>query len=300
MKVKVKRRSVLSETQDKGRRILFIVYLTIFILFSLFYIYPLFWCLMNTMKTAYEFNENALALPSKFTFEEFGRVFTEFTKSAGTMGRIDFWGMLVNSIWQAFGRAFCTILASILVAYPLARYNFPGKKLIFGIIIFRITIPIVGASAAGYKLFRSLNLLDNPGIFWVAWFASFDMNALILYGYFQGISKTYSEAAYLDGASKLTVLWKIILPQAFPCILALYVTQVMAVWNDYTTSMVYLRSYPNLAYGLYSFNETKNFLQNGSAIYFAAILLTSIPPILLYVLGQKTMINNMSIGGLKG
>ncbi len=293
--LKVKQKNALSEIQDKGRLIVFIIYLMIFILFSLFYLYPIFWCFTNAMKTPFEFFESSVAMPKQFTSSQFISVFSDF--QLGTNG---FMQMLINSMWQAFGRAFCTITASILVAYPLARYNFPGKNLIFGIIIFRITIPIVGASAAGYKLFRTLNMLDNPGIFWFAWFSSFDMNALILYGYFQGISKTYSEAAYLDGASKMTVLLKVILPQAFPCILALYITQVMVVWNDYTTPMIYLRSYPNLAYGLYEFDELSKFLENGKPVYFAAILLTSIPPILLYVLGQKTMINNMSIGGLKG
>lgn len=281
--------------RDTSQNITFVIYFIIFLLFTFISLYPIYWCFINSMKSLIEFKEDSLGLPKSFELSHYAMVFTEF-EVAGQ----NFWKMLFNSAWQTFGACFLNVMASVLVAYPISRYNFPGKKLIYAIIIFRITIPIVGAAAAQYKLFRTLNMLNNPSTFWVAWLGGFDMTALILYGYFSSISKTYSEAAFLDGANRLQVLWYAILPQAIPCIVALFVNQVIGKWNDYTTPQLYLRGYPNLALGLYVFEGASLFIPDGKTIYFAAVILSAIPPIILYSAGQKLMLENMSVGGLKG
>ena len=281
--------------RDASHNVVFCIYFVLFLAFAFMSLYPIFWCLINSMKSMEEYYAGSLALPQTFTLKNFAEVFVSF-ELAGQK----FWRMLFNSFWQAFGSCFLNVAASILVAYPLARYDFPGKKLLYGVIIFRITIPIIGSAAAEYKMFRGLNMLDNPSSFWMAWLSGFDLTALILYGYFQGISKTYSEAAFLDGANGLQVLWYAVLPQAVPCIVALYINQVIAKWNDYTTAQLYLRSYPNLAYGLYEFDGLTLFLEGGKPIYFASIILAAIPPVVLYASGQKLMLENMAVGGIKG
>ena len=281
--------------RDKSQNIIFGVYFVLFLFFSVFSIYPMFWCVINSMKTLEEYFEGSLALPNRFTLVNYANVFKVF-EIAGQ----NYWVMLFNSFWQAFGSCFLNVGASVLIAYPIARYNFPGKKLLYGIIIFRITIPIIGSAASEYKLFRTLGMIDNPLSFWMAWVSGFDLTALVLYGYFSGISKTYSEAAFIDGANRLQVFFYAVLPQAMPCIVALYINQVIAKWNDYTTPQLYLRSYPNLAYGLYEFDGMSLFVEGGKPVYFASIILTAIPPIVLYSAGQKLMLENMSIGGIKG
>lgn len=280
--------------RDASQNIVFVVYFIIFLAFCVLSLYPIYWCFINSMKGLIEFAENPLGLPSRFNFDHYVGIFDKF-EVAGQ----NFWQMLWNSCWQTFGACFLNVAASVMVAYPISRYNFPGKKIIYGIIIFRITIPVVGSAAAQYKLFRDLNMLSNPSSFWMAWLGGFDMTALILYGYFQSISKAYSEAAYLDGANRFQVLWYAVLPQAVPCIIALYVNQVIGKWNDYTTSQLYLREYPNLALGLYSFEKAAVF-EGGMPVYFATVIISAIPPIILYSAGQKLMLENMSIGGIKG
>lgn len=281
--------------RDTSQNVVFVIYFVIFLAFTLLSLYPIYWCFINSMKSIIEFEGDSLALPKVFDMSHYKMVFTEF-EVAGQ----NFWKMLLNSAWQTFGACLLNVTASVLVAYPISRYNFPGKKLVYAIIIFRITIPIVGSAAAQYKLFRTLNMLNNPKTFWVAWLGGFDMTALILYGYFSSISKTYSEAAFLDEANRLQVLWYAILPQALPCIVALFINQVIGKWNDYTTPQLYLREYPNLALGLYSFESASDFIKDGKTVYFAAVILTAIPPVILYSAGQKLMLENMSVGGLKG
>ncbi len=280
---------------DKSQTVTFVVYFVLLIVTSISFLYPVFWIFQNSMKTVEEFFDNPNALPKSWKLSYYFEIFKSFK-----VGSVGFLEMVWNSFWLTFGGQALNILASICVAYPLARYKFPLHKFFFGIIVFRITIPILGASAAGYKFLRTLGMIDNPTTFMLTYFSGFDLNALIFYGYFKVIDRGYSEAAYIDGASCLQVLFKIILPQALPSILALYINSVMGHWNNYSTPQINLPSYPNLALGIYSFENDMLFIENGSAKFFGAIIISSLVPITLFAISQKTMLKNMSVGGLKG
>ncbi|MGN1061497.1 MAG: hypothetical protein ACI4RO_00065, partial [Candidatus Scatosoma sp.] len=71
-------------------------------------------------------------------------------------------------------------------------------------------------------------------------------------------------------------------------------------WNDYSRSMIYLRNYPNLAYGLYLFHTESNWIEDSKPIYFAAAVISAIPVIVLYASTQKLILTNITAGGLKG
>lgn len=282
--------------QDGSQKVVFVIYFVLFIIFSAFCIYPILWCVFNSLKTMEEYMNNLNGIPQRWDFSIYADIFKSFK-----VGSIGFWTMAFNSIWLAFGSQLFNVLASMCVAYPLARYNFHGKKFFYGIIIFRITIPIIGAGAAGYKLMRSLNMINNPPLWMITNFSGFDMAALIMYGYFKNISREYSEAAFIDGATVMQTFVNVIVPQAIPCILALYVSNVMGSWNNYATPMITLPKYPNLALGIYEIDRGAAFLgKNGQAKKFGAIVLSAIVPVLLFTLSQKMMLQNMSVGGLKG
>ena len=104
----------------------------------------------------------------------------------------------------------------------------------------------------------------------------------------------------MDGASNWTILMKIILPQVTPCIVAIAITQATGVWNNYSISMIYLRDYPNLAYGMYLFKDSTFLVKDSMPIYFAAAVISCIPVIILYASTQELILTNMTTGGLKG
>ncbi len=293
--MKLVRKKINRIKQDKGQTIVFTVYFILFVVFSFAYIYPLFWCFINSLKSPMEYFENANALPSSWNILIYREIFKSFK-----IGSSGFWSMTWNSVWQAFGGQGLNVLASLFVAYPLARYEFPGKKFFYWIIIFKITIPIIGAGAAAYKFYRALGMINNPLMFMITYFNGFDFAALIMYGYFKNISKEYSEAAFIDGATKMQTMLFVVMPQAFPCVLALYISNVMKYWNVYSTSQIYLPKYPNLALGIYEFEKSALFAENGTSKFFGSIILSSLVPMILFGLGQKTMLENMSVGGLKG
>lgn len=277
-------------------KILIIVFFVFFAIMAAFHIIPLIWALINSLKTAEEYFDNNLALPKwPWQFKNYINVFSDFKYHDIYYGE-----MLFNSLWMLVVNVFVNVASSALLAYAIARFRFPGRDFLYTVVIFANIIPIIGSGPSQFKLMNTLNMINNPYLIWLSWAGGFDFAFIILYGNFKGISPAYSESAKMDGAGDWCVFLKIILPQAFPCIAAIAITQAIGVWNNYGTVMIYLREYPNLAYGLYIFNTESNFVENSKAIYFAASIISAIPVIVLYACSQNLILTNMTAGGLKG
>ncbi len=276
-------------------KVTYIAFFTMFLFFAIIYVFPILWTVMNSLKTGAEYFDDGMALPTAWRFNNYLRVFTEFKVRQYT-----YLDMLYNSLWILVINVTCEILSSALLAYGLARFRFPGKEFLYAVVIFSQTIPIIGAGAASYKLRYALGMINNPALIWISWLSGFDFAFIVFYGNFKGISMTYSEAAKIDGASNWRILFQIIFPQAFPCIAAIAITTATGVWNNYSISMIYLRDYPSLAYGLYLFNTAANYVEDSRTIYFAATVVSCIPVIVLYACSQKLILSNTAVGGLKG
>ena len=208
--------------------------------------------------------------------------------------------MLFNSWWILIVYVTVNVCSSSLLAYALSRFRFPGSKFLYSVVIFANTIPIIGSGPAAYKLAMSLNLINNPSAIWLMWASGFDFAFIVFYGYFKGISTSYSESAKMDGANNFTIFLKVIIPQIIPCLVAIAITQAISIWNNYSISMVYMRDYPNLAYGMYLFKDNSFLVADSMPIYFAAAVISCIPVIILYASTQELILTNMTTGGLKG
>jgi len=279
------------------------VYFVIFLFFTFVFLYPVFYTIMNSLKpTTVEVAEFPMSLPTKWSFKNYAEVFTKF-KIVSQNGKSHyFMSMLVNSLWMTGVRIFVNLLSSVLLAYPIAKFKFYGKEFLYGVVIFANSIPLFGTGTTAYKLLMQLGMLNNPFTIWLSWAGGFDFAFIIFYGTFRGISDTYIESANLDGANDFITMFRIMLPQAMPAIVALAITQAIPVWNDYTVSMITMTNFPNLAYGLYTFEAGSMHLGviNTKPIYFAAVIVSMIPPLVLYGSNQKFILSNISAGGLKG
>lgn len=278
------------------------IFLIAFFLFFVFevivQVYPFLWVINNSLKSTEEFNysDSTSALTTTWAFINYIKVFDEFVIN----GNIYYLQMLWNSVWQTFVYLFVNLLASAMIAYALARYRFPGRGFLYGLLIFTQTIPIIGTGAAAYKLRYALGMINNPYTIWFYWMNGFDYSAFIMFGTFVGISRSYSESAELDGASDLQILLKVMLPQVVPLIVALMVTNFVTRWNDYATAQISLNKYPSLAYGMFLYQLNSNWSQSGKVTYYAALVMTALPGVLLYAFFQNVIIKNVSVGGLKG
>jgi ABC-type glycerol-3-phosphate transport system permease component len=287
---------IADKHSNPTEKITAIVSFVLFIIIAFISIYPLFWALINSMKDLESYLHSSVALPQKWHFTNYLNVFTEMFKVKG----VNYMGMLVNSLWIVAVKVLVNVASSTMLAYAVARFRFPGKELLYVIVIFVNTIPIIGSGPAAYKLLSALGMVNNPITFWISWASGFDFAFIVLYGYFKGVSSSYSEAAYIDGAGELKTFCSIILPQIMPCLVAIMITQAISVWNDYGTVMIYLRKTPNLAYGLYEFNKVAMYEKNSRPVYFAAAVISAVPIIVLYTCTQNLILTNMTAGGLKG
>ena len=289
-------RNILSKKSSTSEIVTAIIFLILFIIIAMVCIYPLFWAFNNSLKTFDEYSENNFILTKSWDFYNYFKVFNGTFQYNG----VTYLGMLYNSLWILVVRVFVNIASSLMLAYAIARFEFPGRNFLYAVVIFANTIPIIGSGPATFKLLNSLNMVENPTTIWLSWAGGFDFAFIVLYGYFKGISPSYSESAYVEGAGELRVFFSIILPQVVPCVVAIMITQAIGVWNDYSTVMIYLRTRPNLAYGLYMFNTESIYISNSKPIYFAAAVISAVPVIVLYACTQKLILTNMTAGGLKG
>lgn len=287
---------IAEKHSNPAEKITAIVSFVLFLGIAVISIYPLFWAIINSMKDLESYLQSNVALPKKWQLVNYVNVFTGMFKIKG----VTYLSMLVNSLWIVVVKVLVNVASSTMLAYAVARFRFPGKELLYAIVIFVNTIPIIGSGPAAYKLLSTLQMVNNPLTIWVSWASGFDFAFIVLYGYFKGVSASYSEAAYIDGAGELRTFFSIIMPQIMPCLVAIMITQAISVWNDYGTVMVYLRKTPNLAYGLYEFNIIAMYEKNSRPVYFAAAVISAVPIIVLYTCTQNLILTNMTAGGLKG
>ena len=286
-------KSIASKRATRSEKITAIVFFALFVIIAVISIYPLLWAANNSLKDPDIENVIGFEINKSWMFSTFARIFTdEFS-----VGGVTYIGMLVNSLWIVVVKVLVNVASSAMLAYAIARFRFPGKEFLYVVVIFVNTIPIIGSGPAAFKLLNALNMVNNPMTIWISWASGFDFAFIVLYGYFKGVSPSYSEAAYIDGAGELKTFFSIVLPQVIPCLVAIMITQAIGVWNDYGTVMIYLRDMPNLAYGLYEFNQTVGVSR---PLFFAAATISAVPIIVLYACTQNLILTNMTAGGLKG
>lgn len=288
-------KSISLKKTGASEKITAIVFFILFVIIAFLCIYPLFWAFNNSLKTFDDYRQNSFTITNTWSFINYGEVFTSFEYDD-----VNYFGMLFNSLWIVVVKVFVNVASSAMLAYAIARFRFPGKEILYVIVIFVNTIPIIGSGPAAFKLLDFLGMVENPLTIWISWASGFDFAFIVLYGYFKGVSPAYSEAAYIDGAGELRTFFTIILPQVIPCLVAIMITQAIGVWNDYGTIMIYLRESPNLAYGLYMYNTDSRYAENSKPVYFAAAVISAIPIIILYASTQNLILTNMTAGGLKG
>lgn len=183
-------------------------------------------------------------------------------------------------------------------AYALSKYQFPGRSAIYATAIFVMIIPIVGSMPSFYILVNTLHITNSP-FFLITAASGFGFNFIVMYGFFKNISWSYAEAGFIDGAGNWRVFLSIMIPQAKPAIVSLFIIACIGSWNDYMTPLVYLPDFPTLSTGLFLFKATSP-TSNDEPVYFAGILVSMIPILILFVLFQETIMSNMVAGGLKG
>lgn len=292
-KLKGSDESVLSKHLG-GDKIIFIIVFAIFLVHSITLIYPVIWLFLSSLKESTEyFVGNPFALPEEWLFSNYKEALFSLS-----VGKVTFPVMLLNTIWYVALSTLSGIVAPMTVGYVLSRYDFPGKKLIYGIAIFSMTIPIVGTGGAALKLRADLGLYDNPLMMVLGLLGGFGGSFLVFYGFFKSVSWSYAEAVEIDGGGPFTVYFKIMVPQAMPMIMTYAITGAIAAWNQYENILLYYPSWPTISAGLFTYRS--NNARNNYPLYYAGLFISMIPSIALFAIFSGKIMTSLSVGGLKG
>ncbi len=196
--------------------------------------------------------------------------------------------------------ALCATFMPMFMGYLCSMYKNKASSIIYALVLFVIATPIVGATPSAVNFMRSLRLYDTFVGEWLRRSTFTNMYFLIFFAYFRGLSSGFSEAAEIDGASQLSIMFRIYLPLAMNIFFTVYLMIFVNYWNDFTTPMMFLPSKPTLAYLVY-YRTTYD--SGGELNYptkrMAALMVFAIPIIVIFTIFNKRLMTNLTMGGVK-
>ncbi len=236
-----------------------------------------------------------LSIPPNATFRNFVNAFEELAK----INEFDtFWSITWNSIWRTVVSAVFSIGSSALVCYILVFYRSRFTKFLYSMGIIVAILPLYGSAGSIYRLYDDLQFINNPVIL-ITSITLYGGSFFYMYAYFKSLSWQYAEAASIDGAGHYAIFFRVMLPMAMPSISALFIMQFITGWNDYESTLLYMNAYPNLSYAVYAYEEIGKYSGNIPA-YFAGVLISLLPILVLFLIFQNTIMEEVHLGGLKG
>ena len=272
----------------------------VLIIWSLTIIYPFVWAFINTLKTPMQFSENSFNLPPEtWRWDNWKTAFIKLKIPLVNGRKVGLAEMIFNSLWYTFIGAFIQMIPCVMFSYAIAKYHFKFGKFLYMFSVIIMMIPIYGSMPANIKVFNDWGLSDSP-LFLIGGMGCIGGSTwLIMTSYMDSLPWTYAEAVFIDGGGHWTVFLKIMIPMCMPIFTALYVMACIAKWNDYMSPYICLPSFPTLATGIFRLDST-GYGKANRPVYFASIIISVIPVFIVFVLCQDTIMNNVTIGGIKG
>jgi raffinose/stachyose/melibiose transport system permease protein len=277
----------LGRTLSKG----FVLGMNIFLFFfALTAIFPLVWMLYNAFKTSSEFSQNIFALPKTLHWQNFGEIL------ATSRLYVAFFNSLLNSVLATVG----IVLISFVIAYFLARYRFPGRNLLYAFFLFGLLVPIHGLLVPIFIQFKTIGLLDTRWTLLPPYIA-FGLSGTIflIESYIRSLPTEVEEAAFMDGATTIDLLAKVIFPMCRPIIATTAILSFLSTWNEFAFALVLLNddTYKTMPLWLNSFRGERSVDYTG---LMAALTLSSVPVIAVYLIFREKIIQGFVAGAVRG
>ncbi|MGL5010834.1 MAG: carbohydrate ABC transporter permease, partial [Paracoccaceae bacterium] len=233
-------------------------------------------------------------------FNNYRRVLNE-TVDLNTGDKL-FGSWLWNSFLIAFGRVALIVAASTLAGYALARLRFRGAELVFALVILSLAIPQQVTFVSNYLVMRDLNLLNTNWAVILVYHVSFPTAVLLMKQFFEGFPKEIEEAAIVDGASRLRVLWSVVLPNSKPAIMTNVIMAFQAAWNDFFWPFILITNPPpnlTVQVGLLALREQGGAGESDWGLVLAGAFISIAPVVIIFVLFQRYILDNQVTEGIK-
>ena len=250
---------------------------------------PTIFMIVTSLKSSEEYTFNKVGLPEHPVFDHFRNVLFESA----------FLGWMVNSAILAAGAVALSTFVSCLGAYAIARMQFRGKNALFSISTSLMAVPPVVMIVPLFVLYTQLSLISTyQGAIIIYAGLITPFSVYLLTSFFRTMPRELFEAARIDGAGDLVILWTIVLPLSLPALLTLVVVNALYVWNDLLIAIIFLQ------------DDAKRTLMAGINVFqgrygdqipltMAGMVFASAPMIILYIAFQKHYIQGLMAGSIK-
>jgi multiple sugar transport system permease protein len=262
--------------------------------YALLMFVPFAWTVITSLKTLPD-SVRLTVIPQPITFDAYGYVATNLQPTILVL----FW----NSLLLAGLVTLSNLVLGSIAGYAFARLRFPGRELLFVIVLGTLMIPDQLRLVPVYVLFNGLGLTAGPGQY-VAVILLLVVSAssiFLMRQYFLTIPRDLEEAARIDGAGFLTTFWRVMLPLATPALAAVAILQFQGTWNGFFWPVVFLtdKSHYTLPLGLTFFRLSGGFGTNWPPL-MATVAIATIPILILYIFFQRYFVEGIAASGVKG
>ncbi len=268
----------------------------VLVLASTVAIYPVLWVLKMALSPSQRLDGSPFPFPREVTLANFVAVTTTTDSTGGWL----FGRQFLNSCVVAGAATLVGLLLACTGAYAFSRFRFPGRESGLTALLLTQLFPGVVTLVAMYRLLNAVHLLNSlTGLTIVYASTSVPFSTWMLKGYFDTIPKEMEEAAYVDGASRWTTFWRIVLPLSAPALVVTALFSFMTAWNEFilaSTLMTDARLY-TLPVALQQ--QVGDFHTNWGQ-FAAGAILTSAPVMALFYALQKHLVGGLTAGGVKG
>jgi multiple sugar transport system permease protein/raffinose/stachyose/melibiose transport system permease protein len=249
--------------------------------------FPFLLMVITSFKDNAQFYQSFFGIPQPLHPENYASAWAEISP------------YMLNSVIVTALSTAGVVVVSALAAYAFARFAFPGKEVLYYLIIALMMVPGVLTLIPSFVLVKDLGLLDTRWALILPYIAGGDVFAIfVLRAFFASLPEELFEAARIDGASELGAFWRIGLPLTMPALGTIAILQVLASWNDYIWPLIVLYddAIKTLTLGLVAF-QGRHTTDWGPLM--AGYTIAIIPLVVLFALTTRTFIQGLTSGGLK-
>ncbi len=253
------------------------------------WLYPVVWTLTNAIRSSADIYRAPWDLPWPPAVGNIGEAW-----SRGQLGVA-----LANSAYVTVMTVAVVLVLSITAAYSLTRLRPPGRAVLFLLVLAPLIIPTDVLIVPLFSMFRALGLINSlPGLALTDVVATVSFATLILTGYFRTIPRDVIDAARVDGAGRVGVLVRIVIPLARPGIVAVGVLVAVFTWNDFGGALVLIQK-PEAFTAQLALSRFSTFYATDQGLTFAGMAIVILPPLLLFLALQRSFIQGLTAGAVR-
>ncbi len=266
----------------------------ILLFFSVFFILPWFWMITTSLKTQAQIVEIPIRwIPNPIYWQNYPNAFFRDPNQPLLL-------YIQNSLYVCVLSVVGAVLSNTMVAYGFSRIQWPGRDIVFIIVLATLMLPFPVVMIPLYLFWRNVQLTNT---YWPlilpTWLAS-PYFIFLLRQFFLTIPQDLSDAARIDGASEMRILWQVMVPLAIPAIAVVALFQFIGSWNDFLGPLIYLQDKTKFTIALGLRNMQNAYGLSNFGEIMAATTVTILPIIVIFFLAQRTFIQGITFSGLKG